>query len=179
MEFNLQIWFDGFWAMYEPKLCKGQAQLKGAKSMAFKAAQKHIKDEETAKKALMALAAQKKYFFECPDHPRFPMVATWLNQERWTTDIDSHAELKERVSGKKCRCGKEATLSMPDGMICMDCHAKHAEPRTWRYAACREAYRKMIIDAPEDIQSAYGRFKMLAERYLAKKRADLDRKGER
>lgn len=114
--------FDMFWATYPSDLCGGSRN-KGAKGEAKKRWEK-IKDPEKVMESLRAQirydkAAKKKGEFVS----RWPMASTWLNQERWDCEIDSHYELnrrsEEREKAKVCEVeGCENETHGPKFQLC-------------------------------------------------------------
>jgi len=93
--------FDEFWAKYPgKKVAKPKCKLKYDK----------LSDDEH-KKVMLAIQAQSRYRAAAAKQNEF--VAEWcntqtfINQQRWYDEIESHAELKEKVAVKKCHCGNE------------------------------------------------------------------------
>ena len=100
--FNITEWFNNeFWPTYNAKYCGGGSR-KGPKSKALVSAKKKIQSQEKATEVLLALREQlrfHKHELESKDWvPNFPMCVTWLNQERWTTEIDSFTEMGEPLN---------------------------------------------------------------------------------
>ena len=98
-----------FWATYDGKKLCGSGQKKGPKSKALEAAKKKIKTKEKAKEVIDSLREQIRFF----EHEKkkgewaawFPMCVTWINQERWTTEIDSYmSDDRPRNQGPVAQC---------------------------------------------------------------------------
>jgi len=92
--------FSEFWSSYPNRKGKGAAAKKYEKI-----------DADTHKTILLAIEAQKRYRAAAKKTgefmPEWCMPATWLNQQRWLDEIESHAELKEKKASKVCHCGNE------------------------------------------------------------------------
>jgi len=93
--------FDEFWAKYPgKKVAKPKCKLKYDK----------LSDDEH-KKVMLAIQAQSRYRAAAAKQNEF--VAEWcntqtfINQQRWYDEIESHAELKEKSEAKKCHCGND------------------------------------------------------------------------
>ena len=190
-EFDFDLWFDGFWSLYDSKYCGGSAQ-KGAKTAAKAAAKKKVKGEAQGKEIYASLVAQKRYFDDCIKnnqfHARFPMASTWLNQERWSVEIDSHAEMREMAKGepRSCKCGKPGVISQFEktkdndcrsdryiGSVCLSCHNKAFEKHDWRYHACREKYKEMM-DLSKDGGKSLTEQREIAKKFIDRIRSKLN-----
>lgn len=121
--FNYKEWFNNvFWPTYDSKYCGGSAK-KGPKSKPLTILESKIKKivaienktmESACNDVLLALQAQIKFYNDAQAkgewQANFPMVSTWVNQERWSIEIESHSELKARHESKTCHyhdCDKE------------------------------------------------------------------------
>ncbi|MFV2057331.1 MAG: hypothetical protein ACC707_12740 [Thiohalomonadales bacterium] len=57
-----------------------------------------------------------------------PMLSTWINGERWTDEIPSHYELKQKQNTEKCACGEKADIRD----LCWGCYCKATGTEDWR-----------------------------------------------
>ena len=99
--------FDQFWSAYPNDLCNRKASKKKAKESWDKL------DPEIQQRVVTNIremiradrAAKKANEFV----PRWPMVATWLNQERWEDIVDIRQRTDKPESyAKECKCGSPA-----------------------------------------------------------------------
>lgn len=92
--------FDLFWESYPTK--KG----KGAARTAYEKAMKGNDKDELHKDIMLAIEAQKRYRTEAKSTgefiPQWKHPSTWLNQECWSDEIPSHAELKNSQPPEIC-----------------------------------------------------------------------------
>lgn len=107
-EWIVQDWFNNeFWPLYDAKYCGGGSK-KGPKSKALESCKKKIKTPEKALEVILALREQIRYFNKAQSmgkwQPNFPMVMTWVNQERWTTEIDSFTDGVNPIPQELGRC---------------------------------------------------------------------------
>jgi len=114
-DFDADLEFSKFWDCYDGRLLCGTNSKKGAKSQALKVYKKKVKDQNFATYALNALIAQKKQhaIFKRKSEkdqsfwvPNFPMVSTYINQERWDTELDdlSEAESNSKRISELSKC---------------------------------------------------------------------------
>ena len=114
-DFDVDLEFSKFWDCYDGRLLCGANSKKGGKSQALKSYKRKVKDQEFATKLLNALIAQKKQhaIFKKKAEtdqsfwvPNFSMVSTYINQEKWDTELDdlneAGDESKRRAALSKC-----------------------------------------------------------------------------
>ena len=103
-------WFEKFWAMYDKKYTDNCSPKKGSKTKAKRAAQNALKralrskqmatEQEFCEMCTRELDSQKRYWDDAKRlkkwMPNFPHVSTWFNDERFSMELDSHAELREK-----------------------------------------------------------------------------------
>jgi len=108
--------FDDWYSRYPKKVGKGAAK---------KAWDKIKPDAKMEEDMIFSIGAQKRYKAEAKAAGEFVPVwcnpSTWLNEQRWEDEIKSHADLKERVNSKSCRCGQPATHAG----LCLPCFEKN------------------------------------------------------
>lgn len=109
--------FDRFWNMYggsHADLCDGTRN-KGPKSKALESWKKNVSDPGVV---ILAMEAQVRYDKAKKAKgkwvPRWPMVATWLNQRRWDCEIESHEELNA-ISQEVKTCAIEGCNEVTHG----------------------------------------------------------------
>lgn len=110
MEDWFPTWFATFWGVYNGKKLCGNSTKKGPKTKALESAKRKVKTKEKAKVIIDALRAQIRYHEECKRkgdwQPNFPMVMTWVNQERWSTEIDSHSDIQDKRINPSKQCAE-------------------------------------------------------------------------
>ena len=101
--------FDQFWNMYggrDAKLCEGTKN-KGPKGKALESWKKNVENVVEPEKVLLALEAQVRFDKAAKAAgkwvSRWPMAVTWLNQNRWDCEIESHEQLQTQTrEAKQC-----------------------------------------------------------------------------
>jgi hypothetical protein len=100
MKFNPEIEFSKLWVAYDGKVLCGNSSKKGSPENALNSYKKKIKDQVFADKVLFALIEQKKHHVKEVAKgefvANFPMVSVWLNQSRWSIEIDKEPTHEER-----------------------------------------------------------------------------------
>ena len=123
--------FDTLWKTYPMDLCSR----KGSKKEALKSYDKLMKGleaEEAEKmhsKILTGLREWMRYDrSEVKQNrfvPKWPMVSTWLNQERFELDDIPQSGDKPESTARECKCGKPVAV----GRLCNDCYDEvHPDP---------------------------------------------------
>jgi len=139
--------FDTFWSVYPNK--KG----KGAARKAFEKVMDGNDEEALFKDIMLALEAQKKYRNEARSSgefmPPWKHPSTWLNQECWQDEIDSHADLKQRAVLSQCLV--EGCMSEVHGSRFQYCghHLEFDEKDHLRDVLMAPELRKYYNDHPE------------------------------
>ena len=189
--FDFDIWFSGFWSLYDADMCGG-VEKKGSRDEAIDIAEKLVNDEELGKKIFAALSAQKEYIRDCinhrQDYKKLPAASTWLRKKQWGYDIASHTEMHEKSkrSGASCKCGKPGVISQFEktkdndcrsdryiGSVCLSCHNKAFEKHDWRYHACREKYKEMM-DLSKDGGKSLTEQREIAKKFIDRIRSKLN-----
>lgn len=102
-------WWPIFWGTYNWKHIgmDGSAQ-KGPRSKALEIAKRKVRSREKAQEILTSLREQirfREHMVKLGNkQARFPMVTVWLNQERWSTEIDSYSETREAALKPAKQC---------------------------------------------------------------------------
>lgn len=123
-EQSFNDWYEIFWQTYPKDLLHGK---KGAKEGPFKEKLRGFKQEKRDD-ILFSLREQVRYYRKLKNAGEdktkwcFPMVSVWVNQARWSEEIESHAELQEKIEAKSCKCGKP--VHGPRFTECYECHAE-------------------------------------------------------
>jgi len=148
-DFTITEWFEStLWLTYPRSLCNRI----GAKSLALASAKSKIKDEADANKVLSALREQIRYYSKIKktgahgSEWKMPMLSTWLNGERWTDEIPSHYELKQKQAKEFCTCG-EVTVIRDQ---CLDCYNKQYGIEDWREKMIWDYYVKNKLGQQPD-----------------------------
>jgi len=130
-DFTISKWFEEtLWPIYPRDLCNRI----GAKSLALQSAKSRIKDECDALKVLASLQEQIRYYRKLKktgahgSEWKMPMLSTWLNGERWTDEIPSHYELKQKQAKAFCECGEQTAICNQ----CLTCYNKQHGIEDWR-----------------------------------------------
>lgn len=131
---NYSDLFDSFWHRYGSGDPDFDGADKGPKTKAYEAWLKAIKRTQMDETAFSDMVGHN-YSIDANNRriarksnkwkARLPMLATWLNQDRWSMDVaqpaSSYAE--QEKPAKACGCGKEAFGRSEDGgWICKACH---------------------------------------------------------
>lgn len=125
--------FEKFWFQYGAGDPDFDATAKGPKTKAHEAWKKAMKrtgqDEaefaSTVSHGYLLLSNNRKKARKVGKWvSRLPMLATWLNQDRWSIDTDAPvSEYVEQVVEKTCQCGGELYGRAENGtMICKACY---------------------------------------------------------
>ena len=149
---SFEDWYEIFWQTYPKDLLHGK---RGAKEGAFKTKLKNLKPEKRDE-ILASLREQIRYYRKLKNSGEhetkwcFPMVSVWVNQNRWSEEIDSHYELQEKIraESRQCKCGKE--VLGPKFTECAECHAEtiRRTPGTKGYETS-QALKKWYREHPE------------------------------
>ncbi len=120
---ELQEWFDRVWFKYPKDLSHNK---KGAKPPALKASEKiykaqGIEELNRIERNIEALINYDRKELKAGGRPdRWPHFSTFLNQGYYDREIESHAELQEKIERQHCQCGKESVISGK----CSRCYTK-------------------------------------------------------
>lgn len=108
-DYNPEEYFEGVWTWW--RLTKYHHGKPGSKAVALKSWGKKAKTKDLADTIYGSLQAQVRYAADQDKHgqqpDRMPHLSTWLNQDRYSDEIGSHAEIREKVEANKCHCGKD------------------------------------------------------------------------
>ena len=120
---QIQEWFiHEFWPVYPSKFCRNG---KGSRQQALNSMLKHSPDEDERQRILGNLKAQVLNDKKNPDRKWWCIGVTYVNNQMWEDEIESHDEVIEGVK-KFCHCG-EPTIGEKYS-VC----AKHTESHAAR-----------------------------------------------
>lgn len=80
------LWFDAFWKVYPKKVNKKPA---------YNKFRKVCKDEKTFNEIMTGLKAQVQMVFSKRERKYIPAPDVWLNQERWTDEVEPEVRTVE------------------------------------------------------------------------------------
>ena len=161
---NYSELFEAFWHRYGSGDPEFDATQKGPKTKAHDAWKKACKriggTEESAAQTIThgysLLAQNRKNARHAKKWvSRLPMLTTWLNQDRWSMDVEapSSSYVEEEKQERLCGCGSPAFGRGEDGgWICKPCHLQlwYEETRKstnpviirWQWSRILERYEK-------------------------------------
>lgn len=156
--------FEAFWHRYGSGDPDFDATQKGPKTKANEAWKKAVKriggTEESAAQTIThgysLLAQNRKNARHAKKWvARLPMLTTWLNQDRWSMDVDapSSSYAEEERKEKKCACGGDFYgRSETGGIICKKCHLQE-----WYEAVKKTTDTVLVRWTPRMMQERYPR----------------------
>jgi len=113
-EEKLEVWFEKFWQTYPTDLC---LKKKGPRTRAWAYIEKLNPDQDLRNKIMVNLRELINYYrtekrvYGKTD--RWAFASTWIKEEQWENIRDIQempSELKTKLNGDNCACGKKATI---------------------------------------------------------------------
>ncbi len=119
-DFSTEEWFCNIlWPTYPRGLCNRI----GSKSKALLSAKSKVKNETDANILIAGLREQIRYYQKIKKSGAhgsewtLPMLSTWLNGERWTDEIPSHYELKQKQNTENANVAKKRIYEIYAGRV--------------------------------------------------------------